>query len=171
MTLTQRVRRFDWLSAMVAFPFSAVIAWLFLATIDRQPPLIYIEAQSVQTSVPAGGQLEIRFDVERQRICQTLSVSRYILAATGDEYAVNAYTVSTETRPGRERYDRTITVPENVPPGPAEYFIRLKYACNVIHNLGWPILVESPRVRFTVERSSTEGYNVTPLPERPQPAY
>lgn len=165
MTLTQRVRRFDWLSAFVAFPFSALIAWLFLAVIDRQPPLTYIEANAVQKAIPAGGQLDIRFDVQRARICQVLNIGRYILASTGEEYAVAAYTVSTDTRPGRERYDRTITVPENVPSGPAEYFIRIKYACNVIHNLGWPILVESPRVRFEVLPSMTEGYNLPPLPQ------
>lgn len=138
------------------------------SAIDRAPPFVYREALAVERTVPAGGSIDIRFDVERFRICQVLNVYRYVTDRDGIDHAVVTYTVASNTRPGRETYDRTITIPEVVPPGPASYRIRLKYACNFIHHLGWPIEVESPRAEFEVTPSLIQGYNMTPLPERRQ---
>jgi hypothetical protein len=140
-----------------------------LRDLDKRTPFVYREAMAMSRTVPAGGAIDIRFDVERFRICQVLGVSRYITDKYGADHAVVSYTVAPGTRPGRETYDRTITIPEVVPPGPASYRIKIKYACNFVHHLGWPIEVESPRAAFTVTPSLIEGYNMTPLPQRGQP--
>ena len=148
MTVVQRIWRFDWLSAVIATPLAVVLAWLVTSIIDRAAPIHYFEAFAVQTTAYPGGTIDIRFDVDRVRTCQVLNVGRYITDKDGVEHAVNGYTVSTDTRPGRESYSRTITIPDAVPAGPASYFLRIKYACNWLHNLGWPITVQSPNVSF-----------------------
>ncbi len=158
MTATERLRRFDWRSAFIASPFAILLAMTFNAIIDRDPPVYYIEAHALQARVAAGDQLRVRFDVDRKRICQVVSIARYVRDKDGIDHAVPTYTANTATRPGREVYDRTITVPETVPPGPASYFLRIKYTCNVIHNLGWPITVNSPMVDFTVLPKLSSSY-------------
>jgi hypothetical protein len=141
---------------------------LISAVTDRAAPVDYIEARAVQISAPAGGTIDIRFDVYRYRICPVIKINRYLVDSTGTEHAVNNYTMSQATRPGRETYDRNITIPENVAPGRAYYFIRLTYACNFIHNLGWPIMVQSPPVYFAVTLSETKGLNLPMLVYPPQ---
>lgn len=131
---------------VVAFPIYAVA----VAVIDRQPPIYYIEAYAPDPEVESGKQVEIRFDVHRRRICQIMRINRYVVDVNGLEHAVSGYTVSPETRPGREVYDRIITVPETVTPGPASYYLRIQYGCNFLGYLGWPIIVESPRVALEV---------------------
>jgi len=124
------------------------------AAIDRKPPVDYIAASAANPSAPVGGTIDIHFDVYRYRICPVIKVSRTLTDATGTEHAVSNYTFASNTRPGRESYDRTITIPEAVAIGRAFYQIRISYACNFIHNLGWPIIVASPRVYFRITTSS-----------------
>lgn len=129
-----------------AWPMSKVIE----AVAYRQAPIRYIEAYALDPNVTPGGQVEIRFDVDRARICPVISVSRAVADQSGREHVVLGYTRLSGTRPGREVYDSTIVVPSTVPPGPAVYFLRINYGCSFLNYWGWPIVVESPRVPLTV---------------------
>lgn len=131
---------------IIAIPLYAVAT----AVIDRQPPIYYIEAFAPNPEVRAGEAVDIRFDVQRRRICQIMRLSRYVVDESGVEHAVSGYTVSNSTRPGRETYDRQIVVPESVPPDPATYYLRIQYGCNFLNFLGWPIRVESPHVPLVI---------------------
>ena len=146
-----RIFRFDWRSALIAAPFAVLLSMLVNSVLDRDPPIYYVEASALQASVPAGGTISIRFDVDRKRVCQVQNIYRYITDKDGVNYGGLTYTAEAATRPGKEVYNRAITVPEAVPPGKASYFIRIRYECNFIHRLlGWPIVVESPKVDFMV---------------------
>lgn len=165
MSLIPR-NRLDWLSFLAAFPVAITLAWLVTATIDRAPPVTYLEAYARGESVPAGGTVAIHFAVDRARICRVLSVARYLEDSTGTVHAVTGYTVPSEpTRRGPEVYERTITVPPAAAPGRAAYFVRLRYACNALQVLSWPIEVESPRVPLLVLPATSGGMVLTPLPE------
>lgn len=117
---------------------------------DYEPPLIYIEASTDTKNVYAGDQLEIKYDVYRERICPTAKINRYIVDSDGTVNSVTEYTLSTATRPGRERYDRVITIPKTITPGPAYYYVQLQYQCTWVHKLFSPITVRSPAVHFNV---------------------
>jgi hypothetical protein len=134
------------LCAVIGWGVSEVVA----AVIDREPPIEYIEARAIESSVEAGQPITILFDVQRSRICRVMSANRYIVDKDGINYAIATYEVA-RTRPGREVYDRKIVVPENVPPGPASYFIRLQYGCSWFQVLFRPLIVESPHVDFLVK--------------------
>ncbi|TPK15147.1 hypothetical protein FJ872_19300 [Mesorhizobium sp. B2-5-9] len=164
MTLTQKIKRFDWRSALIAAPFAVMLAWLVTSILDRDAPVDFLSASAVEKSAPAGGTIEIHFDVYRHRICPVIKTARTLIDSASQEHAVSNFTFSSNTRPGRESYDRTITVPEAAAIGTASYQIRINYACNVIHNLGWPIVVQSPRVFFRVTPSETQGLNLPALP-------
>lgn len=157
MKISTQVREFDYLSALIAAPFAIFLWWLFMSLVDRAPPIEYLQAKTVESEVHAGEQATIQFTVDRKRSCRALNVYRYIRDRYGVDHAVANYTVAPNQREGFNVYDRLITVPQEVPPGPAEYYIRITFACNMIHNLGWPINMESPRARF----------NVLPVREKP----
>jgi hypothetical protein len=164
MTFGQKLARFDWRSAVIAAPIAVLLAWLVTSIIDRAPPIDFISATAMEKSAPAGGTIDIHFDVYRHRICPVIKAGRTLTDSTDTEHAVANYTFASNTRPGRETYDRTITIPDAVQPGTAFYVIKLSYACNFTHNLGWPIIVASPRVYFRVTPSETQGLNLPTLP-------
>lgn len=163
MKITTQIREFDWLSALIAAPFAIFLWWLFTSVIDRDPPVAYIHAKAVEVEVPAGEAVTIQFTVDRKRNCQVLNVYRYIRDRYGIDHAVANYTVAPNPRDGFNVYDRLITVPKEVPPGPAEYFIRIRFACNMLHHLGWPISMESPRARFIVTEPLVAPSSSDPL--------
>lgn len=123
---------------------------LYNAITDWEPPVTFIEASSVTSAVPAGGQIGIRFDVDRKRICPIIKDERFIIDRNGVSRVVSNYEKVTHTRPGREVYERSITVPDDVPPGPATYFIRVYYTCTWVQRVFGPLKVESPHIPFEV---------------------
>ncbi|HEV2504380.1 MAG TPA: hypothetical protein VGV39_14980 [Mesorhizobium sp.] len=161
MKITTRVAEFDWISALIAAPFAVVLWWLFSSAIDRESPVTYIQSRAVEPAVRAGEQETIEFTIDRKRTCRVVSIYRYIRDRFGVDHAVANYTVAPNPREGFNVFDRLITVPDGVPAGPAAYYIKIAYACNIIHELGWPIVVHSPEARFTVlpslEKSSQLG--------------
>lgn len=174
--LTRPIRRFNTkldTPAVVVFTLAAFAGmglYTFVsAFLDRSPPIDYLAASAASKSVPVGGTIDIHFDVYRYRICNVTKVNRILTDSQGVMHVVSNYTTATLTRPGRESYDRTITIPEAVAPGPAIYRISIWFACNWVHNLGWPIFVSSPPVTFRVTPSETEGLHLPPLPEQLQP--
>ncbi|MBD0416489.1 hypothetical protein [Oryzicola mucosus] len=130
------------------------LAWLGSVSLallisDRVPPLTYEGARALQSSVPQGGAIDVEFEVYRTKICPS-TVRRYLVDADDVQHAITNYTVGSNSKKGREVYQRTITVPQNAAVGPAIYFVRLEYICNLAQQLGWPIKVESPPVPFRV---------------------
>lgn len=160
--------RFDVWSAVLAAVAAVPMALVFSAAVDRAPPISYRSAFADKIAVRAGAQLAIRFEAVRHEVCRSLNVSRYVTDATGVEHAVAVDIIAAEgaTLEGRETSDRTITVPDTVKLGPAEYFIRLRYACNWLQ-VFWPVTVESPHVRFTVVNDPDAPFYQSPLPLRP----
>lgn len=130
--------------------------------LDRAAPIDYLAAEALTPTVAAGGTIDIHFDVYRYRICPVLRTNRIIQDSEGTRHIVSNFTIASQTRPGRESYDRTITVPETVKPGNVFYQLDIAYACNWTQNLGWPIVVQSPMVWFRVTPPETLGTDTPP---------
>ncbi|ELT51100.1 hypothetical protein [Brucella intermedia] len=125
------------------------IASVVLSVLDRDPPMIYVEAKAVEQKVEAGKALTVLLTVDRKRICRTLRVTRFVTDSTGMKHEVSATAIK-RTRPGIETYDREISVPESAAPGPADYYVRIEFACSWSQVVFHPIVLESPRVKFTI---------------------
>lgn len=123
---------------------------MYTALIDWSPPVVFIEALAVQPSARAGEQITMRFDVDRKKICLNIRDDRFIIDYQGTTRIVSNYERVTQTRPGKEVYERSITIPIDVPPGPATYFIRINYVCTWAQRIFGPIVVESPYIPFVV---------------------
>lgn len=143
------IRLSNLIAALVAMPFAVVLAWLVSASLDRQAPIVYESVSAGSASVPQGGILDVRFTVFRLRICDAIA-KRFLTDAQGEVHAIPSYTVGPRPLAGLDEYRRTITIPAAAAVGPAFYQVELAYTCNVLHRLGWPILVKSPPIRFEV---------------------
>lgn len=143
--LLMRILFYLWM--ILAFVGGWTVTTEFL---NRDAPIEFISATANSSAVPQGGTIDIHFEVNRYRICPVQKVQRVLLDASGQEHAISNYTLATNTKPGRESYDRTIEIPDAASLGPASYRITIYYTCNVVQNLGWPIKVSSPPARFTI---------------------
>jgi hypothetical protein len=161
MTMAQRVVAFDWRSAIIASPFAVLLAWLVTSALDRQPPIIYDHVAALSDSVPQGGTIEVEFSVFRLRVCDAV-VKRWLIDARGEKHAIPSFTVGPRPLAGLDTYRRSITVPDAAALGQASYVVDLAYSCNLIHRLGWPILVSSPPIRFNIRPN--EGLVPFPMP-------
>lgn len=153
MTLTERVRHFDWrsgiISALIAAPFAVLLASIFNAAIDRVPPIIYERVRALSDSVPQGGLIRVEFSVLRLRLCDG-EVARWLIDSAGVKHSIPSFTIGPRPLAGLDTYRRTITIPEAAALGQATYQVDLEYSCNLIHRLGWPIEIHSPPIRFEI---------------------
>lgn len=133
------------------------VAYLGIAISDRMPPTIFESARALEASVPQGGSIDIEYQIYRWRMCTTYA-DRDIVDAQGKRHAINEFTRGLSQYVGRETYTRSITIPDNAAVGPARYEVRIRYYCNPIHRLGFPILVQTPDVLFTI----TPGVSIVP---------
>lgn len=145
------MRAFLWRCIGVAVYLLAALGAVYLGSIvaDRQSPIIYEGARALSDNVPQGGSIGIEFEVFRLRICPGMA-RRWLTDAKGIRHAVPQFTVGPRPLPGHSVYRRTINIPDAAAVGQATYQVELTYACNVLHVLGWPIVVWSPPVRFDV---------------------
>lgn len=117
--------------------------------LDRSPPITYQRAEALAPSVPAGGSIEVEFEVNRDRICPS-TVKRWLVDAAGTRHSITNFTVGSNLKRGKEVYQRSITVPENAAIGPAYYEVKLEFACNIIQRLGWPLKLNAPFIKFEI---------------------
>lgn len=140
------IRMAGMLTVVLAFFGSFMLASMIL---DRTAPIAYEGVRALAATVAPGGSLDVEFRVFRTRVCQA-SARRWVVDAAGARHAIPSYTVGVQQLAGRETYRRSITIPEAAAPGPAYYEVTIDYACNVIHQLGFPIRVRSPPVTFII---------------------
>lgn len=117
---------------------------------DREPPIKYEGARAMSPMGFPGGVVEVEFTVFRSRICQSIT-QRWLVDSSGTRHSIPSFTIGLSMLAGRETYQRTIQIPVGATLGPAEYYVHLKYQCNLLHRvLSWNIEVESPHIRFEV---------------------
>ena len=157
--------RFDLMSAALAFLVSIPLVLVIVALLDREMPISYRAAYALEKTVPIGGQMTVRFEVVRYKVCPSSRVDRYV-AQNSQEHAVEGYTKGLGGEPTATAYERIVVVPETLSPGPAAYFVRITYACNWLQ-VFWPLQLESPRIRFEATPNPNTAFGpLTPLPIR-----
>lgn len=136
------------MALLAAFAIYGAVS-LGVMVADREPPISYQRAEALSASVPAGGSIDIEFEVSRERICPS-TVKRWLVDAAGDRHSITNFTVGSNLKRGKEVYQRSITVPENAAVGPAYYEVKLEFACNIIQRLGWPVKLDAPHIKFQI---------------------
>lgn len=114
---------------------------------DRTPPTVVLSATQIGQVVP-GGQLRVRYIVERYRSC-AFTVDRVLF--DGKEVRLDLPDLTWKAAPGplgRDEYTVLVDIPDDFAPGPSIYRTVISYECNVLHKL-WPIITRG-EVRFEV---------------------
>lgn len=123
--------------------------WLATMILDRDAPIHYKGASALSDSVPQGGSIDVEYSVFRSRVCAATAL-RYLTDAKGTKHAIPSWTVGLSPDPGPETYRRTITIPQVAAIGPASYVVTISYYCNIVHRLGFPIVVATPPIAFGI---------------------
>ena len=140
----------------IFYIFCGLVGWLLAsvanAFIDREPPIKYVDFYAANPIVASGDKLTVLASALRSRNCPNQGGQKTIVGIDGLNYDKTAEVTGglCPDRPPEEIYDRIVTIPEEIPPGPAVYYVSITYTCHWIQKLFYPILVESPRATFTI---------------------
>lgn len=144
------MRRFFRVMAIITCLLAAFGSYSLVTMIlDRTPPITYQRADSIASTVPQGGSIDVEFEVNRERICPS-TVKRWLVDSAGTRHSITNFTVGSNLKRGKEVYQRAITVPETATIGPAYYEVKLEFACNIIQRLGWPVRLDAPHIKFEI---------------------
>lgn len=136
------------ISSMLLGGFLASLAGIWVG--DRTPPIIIESVSVVTPSVPPGGELKIRYTVNRVRSCGT-RVQKLISDVTGKYEIAEEQEILANLRPlGNDSYISSTTIPKNFELGRANYRSARRYDCNPVHVV-WPITVLVADVYFMIE--------------------
>lgn len=129
----------------------AVLAGLFGTWAGDRTPPIHIESVIAETkSVPPGGELKVRYTVNRVRSCTT-RIQKMIQDAGGKYETSDDQEILAVLRPlGHDSYVSSTIIPKNFERGPAWYRSGRKYDCNPLHAF-WPITVLVADIPFMIE--------------------
>lgn len=125
----------------IFYIFCGLVGWLLAsvanAFIGREPPIKYVDFYADNPIVASGDKLVVLASVLRSRNCPNQGVKRTILAQDGLKYDVSAEVTGglRPDRPPEEIYDRVVNIPEEIPPGPASYYVTITYPCYWIQKL------------------------------------
>lgn len=133
----------------MAFGLAATIGgMLAMMYIDRQPPVEVLDVSPVSTTVEAGGTLVINFVIDRQRECQS-TAERTLFDSQGNMIRFPITSSISFSGLGIQAYQRALTIPDSMPPGPSRYRTVVAFRCNPLHLL-WPIVMVVADFEFTV---------------------
>ena len=130
--------------SVVLVILSPVIWW----TVDRTPPVKFIEYGIFPPTVKAGGTIYRVIKVERLRLCET-DPDTVIIDGARVKWVYEEAPLLVAGHLGFDEYKRPVVVPLQASPGPSEMRTSATYICNPIHRI-WPIKVVGEPLRFTI---------------------
>lgn len=135
---------------VAAFVTGITVGPLTLLVADRTVPFEIYSGRIEPENPHPGDRVEIIWTGDRHRDCPG-DVERKLIDAWGAPHLIAGaeaqYTKSENPQP----VVRSFRLPLNLPPGKTTYIATSKFYCNFTQKW-WPIVVERPRVEFTVVR-------------------
>lgn len=119
-----------------------------LMWVDRDPPVRRISSSVETPAVRAGGELVVRYVIDRQRDCET-TVERTLIDGDGEMYVLDSARRTSNGPTGMRSYKRVVPIPAGAAPGAARYRVVTAYVCNPMHRL-WPIKATAVDIAFTI---------------------
>jgi hypothetical protein len=118
---------------------------------DRSPPVETHHIEAVNSPVPPGATLKIRYDITRHRVCH-VRLQQFIFDGENTRFAVNTTDLPTDPAGlGEEKYAVPVDIPTLASPGPARYRAVRSYTCNPLQfMLDWPIPMITTDVAFEI---------------------
>lgn len=126
-----------WIAA-VGLMIGAVLMLPALSMIyDREPPVVVLSVEADLDEVPQGGQLIVRYTVERLRDCSQ-TTERTLWDGEGEQYRLDSSSRQSTGPLGVQSYRRVVPIPASAAAGLSRYRVVISYECNPMHRI-WPI--------------------------------
>lgn len=124
-------------AAILAVPLCALGATIGVWIGDRGQTTELI-SMNVPVPVKPGGQMEVRYEINRVKICDRI-VRREIIDGEGSLFTLGVQSQPTLTRSGRYEFIQIVSVPAGARPGVGRYNVTIYDYCNPIHRW-WPLV-------------------------------
>lgn len=133
---------------------------------DREPPTRIISAEAVEHTVQPGGELHVRYKVERLRSCR-MHIDRILYDASQIRRDLEDVDYAAAPGPvGEQMYIVSITIPRNTARGEARYKVITTYFCNPLHNYFSPIVSVNETIVFNVAGEPSDEGPIEVIPRR-----
>jgi hypothetical protein len=139
---------FGFVGALLLGAMGFVGAAAALMYVDRDLPTRSLSVSVEASEVVAGGQLVVRYAIERTRDCE-MATERTLWDGAGEQYRLENSSRLSAGPLGEQSYRRVVTVPASAAPGMGRYRVVVAYRCNPMHRL-WPIRAVVADVFFTI---------------------
>jgi hypothetical protein len=142
----------NFIIAVIAVGLSALLGYW---ASDREPPVELRSVEPVQTSVPPGGVLKLKYQLVRKRVCR-VHLEQLIYDADNTRVAeADEDYYSAPGSIGAESFALQIRVPYEASEGQARYRSFRTYYCNPLHTwFDWPIVVGSADINFEIRKDA-----------------
>lgn len=133
---------------------------------DREPPTRLISAEVVTKSVPPGGELRIRYKIERLRSCR-MHIDRVLF--DHEKVRRDLEDVDYAAAPGSlgdQIYVMSLTIPRNAALGEARFRTITTYYCNPLHSYFSPIIAVDEMVVFEIAGDPSDEGPIEVIPRR-----
>lgn len=134
--------------------FLIAVVLLSVATLtywvqDRTSPVMIAEERVETPLVPRGGQLRVKYIIERKKACHVV-LEQMLFDSRRGRFILDDQEYLSEPL-GRDEFSVVIETPSQMTEGPARYRASRSYFCNPMHRaLNWPITVTQDDVGFEV---------------------
>ncbi len=133
---------------------------------DREPPTRIISAESINHTVQPGGEVLVRYKVERVRSCR-VHIDRVIYDALNVRRDLEDVDYAASPGPlGEQTYSVAITIPRNTNLGQARYKVITTYYCNPLHTYFSPIVSVDETITFNVAGEPSDEGPIEVIPRR-----
>lgn len=135
--------------------FGTIGALLGFWSTDREPPTRFIRTEVLTPVIQPGGELRIRYEVQRLRSCKT-HVDRVLFDADRVRRDLDDIDYAAAPGPlGESTFILSINIPRNFAQGVGTYKTIFSYSCNPIQ-ANYPIIVPAETIQFTVKGEPKE---------------
>lgn len=144
----------------------AVAVWVWLGVFDNEPPTETVTDASAKPNrevltpeVYPGGKLRIQVTIIPHRICET-KVDRILYDGQHERKVLNQPIDFTSSAPAEldkpVTFIYSVTIPDGVAAGEAQYVAQAKYRCTIFQKLFGPIIGEVVTIPFVIKARTDE---------------
>lgn len=126
------------------------IAPILIMLFDRRQPLDLIEGYITPDEVRGGQEVRVTWVVREHRDCDGRLWKLFIDSAKNAYATVWEPTVYHLTFADQRTFQKLMTIPKGMTPGPAIYTTKIERWCNPLQKYIWPIPSDGLKIKFTV---------------------
>lgn len=142
--------RRPWCHILGAAIGALAVAPIMIMLFDRREPLELIDGYITPFNVRGGQEVRITWVARELRACGGELHKLFIDSAKVAHPTVREPTVYHQTFADERTFQKLMTIPRGMAPGPAIYTTKIERWCNPLQKYLWPIKSDGIEIRFNV---------------------